>query len=268
MQNVTLTPGEAGTVTFSDFLLGSLQLNKSGDDTAYESVAGAVFSVNGPSPSTNVVGTLTVGAGGLSNVLTGLVPGTYTVTETSPPTGYEAVAPVSVAVSDGHATTVLDVLDQVIPATLSLRKVDRQTGAPLAGAVFDVRYSTADNGAYDEDLGTCTTTISGNCVPVGNDGPNALLPGDYEVTEVTAPPGYLLDPSSATQDLTLTPGEAGGATFTDPLLVAAGFQKVATGNVNPAEAELCGGDHRHQRGNCWWGHLGPGRGHLHDGRGG
>ncbi len=240
VQDVSLTPGEAGTVTFSDFALGSLQLNKTGDDTAYDSVAGAVFSVAGPVPSSTGAGTLTVGTDGQSNVLGDLVPGTYTVTETVPPPGYQVVAPVTVAVADGHATTVLDVLDHAIPATLTLHKVDRETGTPLAGAVFDVKYSSANNGVYDQDVGTCTTTASGTCTPAGNDGANALLPGDYQVTEITAPPGYLLDPNTATQDLTLTPGEAGGATFTDPLLVAASFHKVATGNVNPSEVSYAG----------------------------
>ncbi len=239
VQDVTLAPGEQGTVTFSDFLLGSLQVRKSGDDTAYEPVAGATFTVAGPAPSAAPVGTLTVGADGSSNVLGGLVPGTYTLTETSPPPGYAAAAPVPVAVADGHATTVVDVADRVVPATVSLLKVDALTNAPLAGAVFDVRYSTAADGVYDQDLGTCSTGSSGTCTPAGNDGA-ALLPGDYQVTEVSPPPGYALDPATSTRELTLSPGQAGSLTFADPRLVAASFHKVAAGNINPAEVTLAG----------------------------
>jgi uncharacterized surface anchored protein len=128
----------------------------------------------------------------------------------------------------------------VIPGTVTLHKTDRETGSPLAGAVFDVRYSTAANGVYDADLGTCTTSAAGSCAPAGNDGPGSLLPGDYQVQELVAPTGYLLDPATAVQVLRLTPGADGGATFNDPLLVAAAFHKVATGNINPAEITYAG----------------------------
>jgi len=145
-----------------------------------------------------------------------------------------------VAVDDGTAVTTVDVLDHVIPATVSIMKVDTQSRAPLAGAVFDVAYDPADSGTYSEDLGTCTTSQSGNCAPVGNDGPSALLPGNYQITEVSAPPGYWLDPATRAQDLTLRPGQAGSVTFADALLVGASFQKTASGNVNPAIETLAG----------------------------
>jgi hypothetical protein len=239
-QTVSLTPGESGSVTFADFLLGSLTLRKSGNDTAYESVEGAVFSVSGPAPSVGVIGTLTVGATGQSNTIGQLVPGTYTVTETTPPPGYSAVAPVRVAVPASAVTTVVDVTDRVIPATVSLLKVDQQTAAPLAGAVFDVAYDPTAAGTYSDDLGTCTTAVSGQCVPAGNDGSSALLPGNYRVTEVSPPPGYALNGAADVQDITLTPGETGSVKFADALLVAASFLKVATGNVNPLIVSLAG----------------------------
>ncbi len=238
-QTVSLTPGESGSVTFADFELGSLTLRKSGDDTAYTPVEGAVFSVSGPSPSPAVIGVLTVDAAGQTNTISGLVPGTYTVTETTPPVGYQAVAPVSVAVADGTATTTVDVTDQVIAATVSLRKIDQETNAPLAGAVLDVAYDPDNAGSYPDDLGTCTTAASGDCVPTGNDGA-ALLPGNYRVTEVTPPPGYALDPAASTKTITLTPAEAGSVSFSDALLVPASFQKTASGNVNAAIMTLAG----------------------------
>jgi hypothetical protein len=239
-QTILLTPGESGTATFSDSTLGSLALTKSGNDTAYASVTGAVFTVTGPAPSVVTVGTLTVGSQGSSNTLTGLVPGPYTVTESSPPPGYQAISPIPVAVADGHATTTLDVLDQVIPATVTLLKSDGQTNAPLAGAILHVAYDPNHSGTYSQDLGTCTTATSGQCSPTGDDGPAALLPGNYQVTEETAPAGYTIDPATATQDITLTPGETGSLTFRDSLLVAAAFVKVATGNVNTALLSLAG----------------------------
>jgi hypothetical protein len=239
IQTLTLSPGQAGTATFSDFLLGSLNLSKTGNDSAYYSVAGAAFSVTGPSPAVTPVGTLTVAATGLSNTLTGLQPGSYSVTETTPPTGYQSIAPVTVTVSTGHAVTTVDVLDSIQAATVTLFKVDAQTQAPLAGAVLDVKYSSANNGTYDQDLGTCTTSATGQCSPAGNDGAS-LLPGTYKVTEVTAPPGYSLDTTFTTEILTLTPGQAGKATFADHLFVAASFHKISTGNVNATQVTYAG----------------------------
>ncbi len=239
-QDVTLTPGESGSVHFSDFQLGSLELNKTGDDTAYTAVTGAVFSVTGPAPSASAVGTLTIGAGGLSPTMSGLAPGTYTVTETEAPPGYQAIGPVQVAVADGAAVTSLNVVDHVIPATLSLEKVDKATNSPLAGAEFNVMYDMTNDGSYQQEIGTCVTTASGSCAPVGNDGATSFLPGNYQITEVAAPAGYDLDESTATQSVTLKPGEAGEVTFSDALLVSASFQKAATGNVNSAEVSLAG----------------------------
>ena len=131
-------------------------------------------------------------------------------------------------------------LDHIIPATLTIMKVDAQTKAPLAGAVLSVAYDATDSGTYGEVLGTCTTTSSGMCSPTGNDGLAGLLPGNYQITELTPPSGYALDPTTASQNITLTPGEAGTITFSDALLVPAAFQKVATGNVNQAEMSLAG----------------------------
>ena len=112
-------------------------------------------------------------------------------------------------------------------------------GTPLAGAVFDVMYDSANNGTFDEDLGSCTTTATGSCSPEGNDGADGLLPGRYQVTETGAPTGYAL-PSPAAQVIDLLAGESGVVSFGDSLLVSTVFHKMASGNVNPAELVLSG----------------------------
>jgi prealbumin domain-containing protein len=239
-QSISLLPGTPGSVTFSDLLLGSLQIQKSGDDSSYASVDGAAFTVSGPSPGNGVVGTLTVGADGTSNVITGMVPGSYNVTESAPPPSYQPIAPMSVAVTSGDAVTTLDVLDHVIPATLTIFKLDRESMSPLGGASFRVSYDVFNSGDYSEAIGSCTTTSNGLCDPPGNDGPNQMLPGNYQITEVVAPDGYDINPANATQDVTLTAGEVSIVRFTDSLLVRASFLKVATGNVNATQVSLAG----------------------------
>jgi len=240
-QTVFLKPGATAlaTVTFADDLLGSLQLTKSGNDTAYLPVAGAVFAVSGPSPSTTVVGTLTIGTSGTSGVLSGLVPGTYTVTETSAPPGYGTAPPFTVAVSAGHTTTSASVSDAVHSGAITVNKTDAATGDPLAGAVFDVRYDSTHDGTYDIDLGDCSTNASGSCTPSPNDG-TGFLPGDYLVTEISAPPGYDLPTPVPSKVVEVAAGGSVAATFADSLLVPASFRKVATGSVNPTTEILSG----------------------------
>ncbi len=227
---------------FNDYLLGSLRVRKTGNDTAYHSIAGAVFKATGPAPSTASAGTLTVAPDGVSNTLTGLKAGTYTVSETTAPSGYGLAPPQSVDVTYGATTASVSFADAVVPAALSVRKVSSTTGSPLAGAVFDTRYDPSGTGHYTVDLGRCTTDATGSCTPPQND-TGGYLPGNYQITEVTAPQGFYLDPFGATQDVTLNPGETGTASvvsFSDLPLVPASFQKVATGNYNPAQVSYKG----------------------------
>ncbi len=241
VQTVFLAPGSAAvaSVTFADPFLGSLSLTKTGNDTAYWGIAGAVFTVTGPTPSSAVVGTLTVGATGSTNTLTGLVPGTYHLVETTVPPGYSAVTPFTVAVVAGHATTTTAAADAVQPGTLVVSKTDAATAAALPGATFDVRYDPTGSGTYSVDLGSCTTDASGTCSPVPNDG-TGFLPGNYEVVETAAPTGYYRPTPPPTDHVTVDPAVSATAAFTDALLVPASFTKVATGSVNPTQLVLAG----------------------------
>lgn len=241
VQDVFVQPGATAlaTVTFADYQLGSLQLAKTGNDTAYLPVAGAVFGATGPAPSTASVGTLVVGKSGVTNTITGLVPGTYTLTETLAPAGYQPVAPFPVRVAAGHAITRATATDPVQPGSLTISKTDAATGQPLAGATFDTRFDSQDDGDFDVDLGNCTTGVSGTCAPPANDG-TRYLPGRYEVIETAAPAGYSLPSPPPVSTLTLPVGGATTFSFADHLLVPASFAKVAVGNVNPAELDLAG----------------------------
>ena len=241
VQTVFLAPGATAvaSVTFADPFLGSLSLTKTGNDTAYWGIAGAVFTATGPAPSTAAVGTLTVGATGSTNTLTGLVPGTYHLIETTVPPGYSAVTPFTVTVSAGHATTTTAAADAVQPGTLVVSKTDAATAAALSGATFDIRYDPTGSGTYSVDLGSCTTDASGTCSPSANDG-TGFLPGNYEVVETAAPPGYDLPTPVPTDHVTVDPAGTTTAAFTDALLVSASFTKVATGSVNPTQLVLAG----------------------------
>lgn len=245
-------------VSFYDWL-GSLQVKKSGNDTPYDPITGAVFNATGPSPSTASVGTLTVGANGLSNVLSQLAVGDYTLTETQAPSGYQLSPPQIVAVTNptnGPYVTVADVNDQIIPAQLSVYKTDASTNKPVGGATFSFAYAPTPTSGFSQSLGSCTTQVTvsnptGACAPPGNDKQLisivplvyktvGFLPGEYQIEETSPPPGYYLNPQTATQELYLSPGQSSSVSFKDSLYVSASFQKVATGNFNPDQISYAG----------------------------
>ena len=76
----------------------------------------------------------------------------------------------------------------------------------MAGAVFDFAYDSANNGVYDQDLGSCTTSGAGTCQPPTQNTAGGWLPGWYQVTETAAPPGYWLDPATTVQTVFVAPG--------------------------------------------------------------
>jgi hypothetical protein len=218
---------------------GTVSIAKGGDDAAYYPLSGAVFQVL---TGTSVVTTLTTGADGTTSMSGPITAGSYTVHEQTAPPGYGTAPDQAVTVVAGTNTVVSftgSAEDHVVPSSLSIEKTDAETSAPLSGAVFDISYDSANDGTFDQDVGSCTTTSAGSCTPQGNDGSGQLLPGRYQVTETSPPPGYALA-SPPTQVIDLLAGETGKMTFGDPLLVAAVFHKTATGNVNPTELMLAG----------------------------
>ncbi len=238
-QMVSVNAGASDAVSISNYAFGSISVNMAGNDESYYSVGGAVFSVKGAAPSNGIVGTLAISSAGTSNVVASLQPGTYTLTETHPPPGYSALPPFTAVVALGHTTTMVDVTDTVDPASLDIYNLDAGTSAPIVGGVFDVRYDSSASGVYDEDLGRCTTDSIGACSPGASSG-LGLLPGRYEVTEVSAPAGFALDPTASTRDVVLDPGAVAVLDFADPKLVPISFAKHPTGNFDPASPDLAG----------------------------
>ena len=123
---------------------------------------------------------------------------TYTLTEVTPPAGYGAIAPMTLTVK--AAQTIYHTVKDDPQHTLTVHKVDRQTGYSLRGAV--IRFEQVD-GSFAT---TGTTDHAGN-VQLNAD---ELPVGSYKVYEVTAPEGYELDKTAQTvhwdgkTDVTLT----------------------------------------------------------------
>jgi Prealbumin-like fold domain len=124
--------------------------------------------------------------------------GSYSVTETDPGPTFTLTNLDCSASDTSHGTTInvsgatvsfdlkpLDTVDCTYTNTLqvgALQIVKNSTkGGPVsqAGAVFSYDgHSVTDNGANDEDADVGEVCVSG------------LAPGDYDVTETSAPPGY------------------------------------------------------------------------------
>ncbi|MGH9093490.1 MAG: MSCRAMM family protein, partial [Acidimicrobiales bacterium] len=214
---------------------GTISVQKTVPDGAYYGPAGARFEIE--DGYGNVFDTLTTGNNGSTPFSTGLTAtptgSPYRVHETVAPAGY-GLAPDQVVMVYPNQNTVASFSgaseEPVLAAQLGAEKIDAQTGQPLAGAVFSFAFDTADNGTFNEELGSCTTGSSGACQPPTENAAGGWLPGWYRVTEATAPPGYWLDPSTTAQTVYLQPGATAVAsvTFGDELLGSLALVK--TGN--------------------------------------
>lgn len=191
-------------------------------------LSGAKFTIAGTFAGSAAVETRYLMTEGSEGTMTGaLIAGnTYTVSETTAPTGYDKVADFQVAMNDdgtvnlvgtpegisvtGHAVTVKDVQTEI-----SLAKVDAN-GASLSGATFTLTGVFADGSTSKTMLdGAATATLTGQLVE-GN---------TYTVSETVAPDGYTTLPDfsvSVAADGTLTLVDApAGVTLDGTTITAA-----------------------------------------------
>ena len=151
--------------------------------------------------------------------------GTYTITEITAPDGYildDTPHDVTLTYAGQSVELVTESLSiDNIPqmGTITISKVDRETGKPIVGAdaVFELRAKedivTAD-GTIRHKAGelVATLTTKDGMVTTG-----LLYLGTYTITEITAPEGYLLDDTP--YDVTLTYGGQDVALVTESLTV-------------------------------------------------
>ena len=131
-----------------------------------------------------IIGTYTTDANGLVTIKD-LEAGSYTITEIAAPDGYILdMTPQIVELKAGESKQI-ELFNTAKPG-LQLRKIDKLTNKPVANAVFSL--VKLESGAK-RDIGTYTTGENGLFyIP-------DLAPGNYVLTEITAPAGYILDPT-------------------------------------------------------------------------
>ena len=228
-------------VTLEDHTItncAGVSVTKTGSDGG--SQAGAVFTLYSGSDTTGtVVGTCTIlASGSCDSTFTGLNPGTYTIDETTIPTGYDKdpTLPFTFTLAANESRT-LPFTDPARAGALAIVKNSTKGGAVANdGAVFSYDGgSVTDNGTGDEDSAVGSVCVSG------------LVPGDYTVNETSPPSGYGGAPASeADQSVTVVngtdcgsnlPGAGATATFTNPPLsdIQVNFRDGGSGETSASD---------------------------------
>ena len=197
-RTITVTSGDTQTIVFKDTKPGGLIIEKR-DSVTKVPLAGATFKVttsdgrfvaqDGGATSTN--GLYTTDANGQIHIVD-LDPDTYVVTEVTAPDGYLMDAPSQTVKIEKNDTQTLTFYDTPLGG-LTIVKVDSESGKRLEGAKIEVAKM---NG---EIVGTYVTDKLGVIqLPDLDD-------GWYQLTEIKAPKGYLLD--STPQKVEVKKGE-------------------------------------------------------------
>ena len=195
-QTVILHGGESKTVRFENTPLNAIIVEKY-DSVTGEALAGATFQLRflGGTSGTGgtIIGQKVTGQNG-TTIWTGLTAGTYILEEVDPADGYSIIqSSETVYLADSGEQSVITVRFQNMPdGILLVRKVcATNPSVTLPNAEFKVTY--ADGTLIGDSNGIFRTDENGEIRIEG------LAPGkSVIVTEVSAPPGYIIDTQSQT----------------------------------------------------------------------
>lgn len=195
-QTVILHGGESKTVRFENTPLNAIIVEKY-DSVTGEALAGATFQLRFLGGTSGAGGTIigqkVTGQNGTA-IWTGLTAGTYILEEVDPADGYSIIqSSETVYLADSGEQSVITVRFQNMPdGILLVRKVcATNPSVTLPNAEFKVTY--ADGTLIGDSNGIFRTDENGEIRIEG------LAPGkSVIVTEVSAPPGYIIDTQSQT----------------------------------------------------------------------
>ena len=194
-QEVALKPGETSTVTFFNALKPNLEIRKV-DSVTGDPVKGAKFQIWYGSNHTdtgelNDLGTYFSDASG-KIILPEIKDGWYKVTELEPASGYaiKEAATQECFISGGESKVLT--FENTPLSTIIIRKVDSESGQPLEGAWFRIRYLGGTSGTGGTVIGEYRTSNNGTIVVTG------LKAGTYVCEEISAPDGYVITDAAET----------------------------------------------------------------------
>ena len=194
-QEAALKPGETSTVTFFNALKPSLEIRKV-DSVTGDPVKGAKFQIwygsnHTDSGDLNDLGTYFSDASG-KIILPEIKDGWYKVTELEPASGYAIKEPATQeCFISGGESKVLTFENTPLSAII-IRKVDSESGQPLEGAWFRIRYLGGTSGTGGTVVGEYKTSSNGTIVATG------LKAGTYVCEEISAPDGYVITDATET----------------------------------------------------------------------
>ena len=194
-QEVALKPGETSTVTFFNALKPSLEIRKV-DSVTGDPVKGAKFQIWYGSNHTdtgelNDLGTYFSDASG-KIILPEIKDGWYKVTELEPASGYAIKEPATQECFIAGGESKVLTFENTPLSAIIIRKVDSESGQPLEGAWFRVRYLGGTSGTGGTVVGEIKTSQNGTAILTG------LAAGTYVCEEISAPDGYVITDAAET----------------------------------------------------------------------
>ena len=194
-QEVALKPGETSTATFFNALKPSLEIRKV-DSVTGDPIKGAKFQIWYGSNHTdtgelNDLGTYFSDASG-KIILPEIKDGWYKVTELEPASGYaiKEAATQECFISGGESKVLT--FENTPLSAIIIRKVDSESGQPLEGAWFRIRYLGGTSGTGGTVVGEIKTSQNGTAILTG------LAAGTYVCEEISAPDGYVITDAAET----------------------------------------------------------------------
>ena len=194
-QEVALKAGETSTVTFFNALKPTLEIRKV-DSVTGDPVKGAKFQIwyasnHTDSGELNDLGTYYTDESG-KIILPEVKDGWYKVTELEAPHGYSIKEPATQeCFISGGESKVLTFENTPLSAII-IRKVDSESGQPLEGAWFRIRFLGGTSGTSGTVIGEYRTSSNGTIVVTG------LKAGTYVCEEISAPDGYVITDATET----------------------------------------------------------------------
>ena len=194
-QEAALKAGETSTVTFFNALKPTLEIRKV-DSVTGDPVKGAKFQIWYASNHTdtgelNDLGTYYTDESG-KIILPEVKDGWYKVTELEAPHGYSIKEPATQECFIAGGESKVLTFENTPLSAIIIRKVDSESGQPLEGAWFRIRYLGGTSGTGGTVVGEYRTSSNGTIVVTG------LKAGTYICEEISAPDGYVITDAAET----------------------------------------------------------------------
>ena len=194
-QEAALKAGETSTVTFFNALKPTLEIRKV-DNVTGDPVKDAKFQIWYASNHTdtgelNDLGTYYTDESG-KIILPEVKDGWYKVTELEAPHGYAIKEPATQECFIAGGESKVLTFENTPLSAIIIRKVDSESGQPLEGAWFRIRYLGGTSGTGGTVVGEYRTSSNGTIVVTG------LKAGTYICEEISAPDGYVITDAAET----------------------------------------------------------------------